>query len=251
MKPLSNIIILVFLSLSFTAKADPFAYNGKVLITAESENFIANHYHNWTSDTEDELYEMITTDQNPFNEKNNYGYIELLDKKTGKLIFKKPSTALTKIIISENEKHIVGISNIMVWNPYQLVVYDINGILIKKRNFSSEESKLTLAQYDEFSIEFPKECEDLTDFTYFKDGFVYIDFLRMNMPKKLGNAWDYLIDYTAPNHVTPNISETTTNYVYWFSEKNPEIKLNYNNENLISIKINDPENKQIQIDIHE
>ncbi len=251
MKPLSNIILLVFLATSLIAKADPFAYNGKVSITAESENFIAKHYHDWTSNTEEELYEMISTDQNPFNEKNNYGYIELLDKKTGKVIFKKPSTALTKIVISENEKHIIGISNIMVWNPYQLVVYDINGMLIKKRNFSSEESKLTLTQYDEFSIEFPKECEDLTDFTYFKDDFVYIDFLRMNMPKKLGKAWDYLIDYTAPNHLTPNIWETTTNYVYWFSEKNPEIKLNYNNENLISIKINDPKNKQVEIDISE
>ncbi|MEO9954461.1 hypothetical protein [Nonlabens sp.] len=248
---MSNIILLVFLASSLIAKADPFAYNGKVLITTESKNFIANHYHNWTSDTKVELYEMISTDQNPFDENNNYGYIELIEKKTGKVIFKKPSTALTKITISENEKHIVGISNIIVWNPYQLVVYDINGILVKKRNFSSEESKLTLTQYDEFSIEFPKECEDLTDFTYFKDGFVYIDFLRKNMPKKLGKAWGYLYDYIAPNHLTPNIWETTTNYVYWFSEENPEINLNYNNENLISIEINDPENKQIKIDIRE
>ena len=42
---------------------------------------------------------------------------ELLNKKSGKVIFKKPSTALTKIVISENEKHIIGILDIMVWNP--------------------------------------------------------------------------------------------------------------------------------------
>ncbi|WP_405207181.1 hypothetical protein [Aquimarina sp. LLG6339-5] len=242
---------MAFLVSSLIAKADPFAYSGKVLITTESKNFIANHYHNWTSDTEDELHEMIMTDQNPFNAKNNYGYIELLDKKTGELIFKKPSTALTKIIISENEKHIVGISNIMVWNPYQLVVYNTKGILVKKRNFSSEESKLTLSQYDEFSMAFPKECEDLVDFTYFDNEFVYIDFLRMNMPKKLGKAWGFLIDYVAPNHLTPNIWETTTNYVYWFSEKNPEISLKYNNKNLISININDPKNEKFKIVILE
>jgi len=251
MKPLSKIILLVFLATSLIAKADPFAYNGKVLISAESKNFIVNHYHNWTSDTEDELYEMIMTDQNPFTDKNNYGYIELLNKKTGKLIFKKPSTALTQIIISENEKHIVGISNIMVSNPYQLVIYDTKGILIKKRNFSSEESKLTLSEYDEFAMKFPKECEDLVDFTYFENGFVYIDFLRMNMPKKLGKAWDFLIDYIAPNHLTPNIWETTTNYVYWFFEENPEISLNYINKNLVSININDPKNKKFKIVVLE
>lgn len=251
MKTLSNILLLAFLTISMVVKADPTAYDGKVLITAESKNFIVNHYHNWSSDIEDELYKMITTDQNPFSDKNNYGYIELLDKKTGKLIFKKPSTALTQIIISENEKHIVGISNIMVWNPYQLVIYDISGILIKKRHFSSEEAKLTSSEYDKFSKEFPKQCEDLVEFTYFKNGFVYIDFLRMNMPKKLGKAWDFLIDFIAPNHLSPNIWETTTNYVFWFSEKQPEISLNYDNERLISMNINDPENKRIEIAIRE
>ena len=251
MKPVTNILLLTFLAISMAVKADPLAYNEKVLITTESKNFIVKHYHNWTDDTKDELYEMITTDQNPFTYKNNYGYIELLDKKTGKLIFKKPSTALTQIIISENEKHIIGISNIMIWNPYQLIIYDNNGALIKKRNFSSKESKLTSSEYDKFSTEFPKQCEDLVEFTYFDDGFVYIDFLRMNMPKKLGKAWDFLIDYTAPNHLTPNISETTTNDVYWFSEKNPEINMIYNNERLISININDPKNKRIEIDIRE
>jgi hypothetical protein len=99
MKPISNIILLVFLATSLIVKADPFAYSGKVSITVESKNFIAKHYHDWTSNTKEELYEMISTDQNPFNEKNNYGYIELFDKKTGKVIFKKPSTALTKIVI--------------------------------------------------------------------------------------------------------------------------------------------------------
>ena len=117
MKTLSNIILLVFLATSLIAKADPFSYRGKVSITAESENFIAKHYHDWTSNTKETLYEMISTDQNPFNEKNNYGYVELLNKKSGKVIFKKPSTALTKIVISENEKHIIGILDIMVWNP--------------------------------------------------------------------------------------------------------------------------------------
>jgi len=251
MKPVTNILLLAFLTISVVAKADSFAYNGKVLITEESENFIVKHYHNWTGETKDELYEMISTDQNPFTEKNNYGYIELLDKKTGKSIFKKPSTALTQIIISNNEKHIIGISNIMVWNPFQLVIYDTNGKLIKKRNFSSEESKLTSSEYDEFSTKFPKQCGDLVEYTYFKNGFVYIDFLRMNMPTKLGNAWDFLMDYRASNHLTPNISETTTNFVFWFSEKKPEIILDYNNERLISISINDPENKQFKIPIRE
>jgi len=251
MKPLSYILILGFLATSMVVKADPTSYSGKVLITSESENFIINHYHNWTSDTRDELHEMISTDQNPFTENNNYAYIELLDKTTCKILYRKPSTALTKISISENEKHIIGISNIMVWNPYQLIIYDINGELIKKRNFSREEAKLTSSEYDKFSIMFPNQCEELVEFSYFENRFVYIDFLRMGMPKKLGDAWSFLYEYISENHLTGNIWETTTNYVYWFNEENPEMKLNYKNDRLISISINDPENQRINIDIRE
>ena len=245
------ILLIGFYGISFIGKADPTSYSQEVLITAESEHYIVNHYHNWTTDTEKELWEMISTDQNPFTENNNYAYIELIDKNTCKVIFKKPSTALTQIKISQNEKHIVGISNIMVWNPYQLIIYDINGTLVKKRNFSSEEAKMNASQYDKFSIQFPKQCEELTEYTYSKNDFVYIDFLRMGMPKELGEAWDFLFQYLSPNHLTPNMWETTTNYIYWFDEENPEIRLNYINEKLTTMNINDPKKKRIEISIRE
>jgi len=251
MKLPQYILVIGFLTSFLVAKAEPTSYSGKILITAESENFIAKHYHNWTSDTEEELYEMISTDQNPFNEKNNYAYIELIDKRTGKTIFKKPSTALTQIEISKNEKHIVGISNIMVWNPYQLVIYDTNGKLIKKRNFSSEEAKLTLTEYDKFAVNYHTECEKLTEFTYYQNDNVYIDFLRTGMPTELGDAWDYLMDFIVPNHLTSNIWETTTNYVQWFHEEDPKMELNYENERLKSIAINDTQNKRFKINIIE
>ena len=251
MKLPQYILIIGFLAISFLAKADPTSYSGEVTITAESKKYIAIHYHNWTSDTEEELYDMISTDQNPFDDNNNYAYLELIDKRTGKTIFKKPSTALTQIVISENEKHIVGISNIMVWNPYQLVIYDINGELTKKRNFSSEEAKLTKNEYDEFASKYYNECEKLVEFTYHHNDHIYIDFLRMGMPTELGDAWDYLMDFIVPNHLTPNIWETTTNYVQWFHEEDPKMELNYDNDWLKSIKINDTKKERFEINISE
>jgi hypothetical protein len=196
---------------------------------------------------------MISTDQNPFTPDNNYAFIECIDKATGNVLFKKPCTALTKIEISEDENYIVGISNIMLWNPYQLVVFSIQGELIKKRHISFLEAKLDSTQTIDFKKKYPKMYSLLKadNRIYKTDNFYYIDFLSMNMPKKLGKAWHYLFNYSSSNHLSANFSETVTNWVYWYFESNPDIKINYQDEKLYSISLLDPKQERIEIKIIE
>ena len=124
--------LLFFLAITNIVLADGVGYADSLRLKVESKHFIVIHFHDWTNSTRNARYKMISTDQNPFTATNNYAYILCIDKRTGKTIFKKPCSALTKIVISPDEKYILGISKIMLWNPYQLVIFSITGDLIKK-----------------------------------------------------------------------------------------------------------------------
>lgn len=250
----NNLLLLtIILFFTNTVFADPFGYSGTLKLKIESKNYIVIHHHDWTSKTEKERHRMMTLDQNPFNKRNNYAFVECIDKKTGKTIFKKPSNALTSIYISADEKYIIGISKIKLDNPYQLVIFSTRGELIKKRHIASEEAKLNQKEFNLFKKNFQKEHDYLTSLKriYNLDGYFYVDFLSMGMPGKLGDAWSFLYKYVSHNHLSKNFSESVTNWVYWYNEKNSKIKFVYVSKQLIAIEIQDPKNKYIRIKIEE
>jgi hypothetical protein len=79
---------------------------------------------------------MISTTKDPFTADNNYSYLLLRDKATNKELFRRPVPAFNYIWISPNSRYVVGISNIMVWNPYQLVVLSNTGNRLLERNLT-------------------------------------------------------------------------------------------------------------------
>jgi hypothetical protein len=248
-----NLFFILLTAMTNHAFADSIGYGDTVRLKVVSQHFIIYHYHNWSQATTESRYKMISTNQDPFTDANDYAYIECFDKKTGKRIFKKPSSALTKIEISKDEKYIIGISNIMVWNPYQLIIYSTNGELIKKRHIASEEAKLTKEQFAKFKNEFPEQFIYLnkTGKIFKNDSAYIIDFVSMNMPTELGKAWDELYKYITPNHLSSNFSESVTNWVWWFYEKTPCIVFNYQENMLVSISLLDPKQKRITIKLIE
>jgi hypothetical protein len=60
---------------------------------------------------------MISTTKNPFTADNDYSCLRLRDKATGAELFRRPVPALTHIWISPDSKYVVGISDVMLWNP--------------------------------------------------------------------------------------------------------------------------------------
>jgi hypothetical protein len=246
------LMLIAILLMSEKLLADSIGYHDSLRIKTESKHFIVIHFHDWTKQTKNARYKMITNDQNPFGGENNYAYIQCIDKATGKLIFKKPCPAMTDIKISDDEKYIIGISKIMLDNPYQLVVFSANGALVKKRHITSHEAKLSSKELMIFKKEFPNQYNLLSSrgMIYFENNY-YVDYISMNMPIVLGKAWDYLGNYFVNNHLSNNFSETVTNYVYWFYEKNPDIKFNYNNGSLFTISLLDSKQQRIEIKIKE
>ncbi len=222
-------------------------------IVAESKNFIVIHIHDWTDATRDARYKMITTHQNPFTTQNTYAFFECIDKKTGNVLFKRHCPALTKIEISKDEKFIIGLSDIKLWNPYQFVLYSIKGELLKKRHITPQEAKLTQKQLDDFKNKFPAQYAYL-----YRKGCIfrasqswYIDYMSTNMPDKQDKAWNHLYNYTTTNHLSTNFSGSVTNWIHWYDDKDPSFIFNYRGSELYSISLVDPKQKRFELKIKE
>jgi hypothetical protein len=253
MKILHKILMIILIGFSSQVKADFASYSDSLRLRVESDNYVIIHFHDWTINSKDKRYEMISTHQDPFTDNNDYSYIECIDKRTDSVIFRKPCPALTKIKISEDEGYIIGISKIKLWNPIHLVVFDTKGVLIKKRHISPQEAKLSISDYATFKLRFPSEYAylDSINRVYNVGDSVFIDFLSMGMPKRLGDAWSYLYDFSAKNHLSDNFNESVTNWIFWFNDKNQDIRFENKDNQFYSISLLDYKGQRIEIPIDE
>jgi len=119
---------------STPAHADAIGYHGIINLSAETGTVRAEHHHDWSSRTHDARWKMISTTEDPFTPDNDYSYLRLRDKATSAELFRRPVPALTHIWISPDSEYVVGISNVMLWNPYQLVVFSKSGDRLLERN---------------------------------------------------------------------------------------------------------------------
>jgi hypothetical protein len=115
------------------AFADRVGYSEVFDCKAETPLFSATHHHDWSSKTHDARWQMISTDENPFTEANTYANLRVVERATGKLVFQVPTPALRYLWVSPDNKFVVGISNIKLWNPIQVVVFNIAGKCLLKQ----------------------------------------------------------------------------------------------------------------------
>lgn len=129
-----GIMLGLAIAASGAAHADRVGYNGVVDLSAENDSLGAEHHHDWSSATHAARWKMISTTKNPFTADNNYSSLRLYDKTTGIELFQHPVPALTHIWLSPDSGYVVGISNVMLWNPYQLVVFNRSGDRLLEQN---------------------------------------------------------------------------------------------------------------------
>jgi hypothetical protein len=122
------------IAVSSSAQADRSGYDKVVNLVAETGTVRAEHHHDWSHASHNALWKMISTTKDPFTADNDYSYLRLVDKSSGVELFRRPVPALTHIWISPDSEYVVGISNVMSWNPYQLVVFDKSGGRLLERN---------------------------------------------------------------------------------------------------------------------
>jgi hypothetical protein len=245
--------LLFFLCAGF-GFSDVTAYSDIREIRIESENYYIIHYHNWSEETRHERYIMVTSQNQDIFHNNNYAYIEIISKKINEKIIRVPSPALTHLYISEDEQYIIGISNIMIDNPYQLVILNIDGEILKKRHIAQIEARMNENDFNSFRRNFSNAFQylQLNERIYNINSYYYIDFVGLNLSAFFGNEiLNFLLKYRTVNHLSENIWSSVTNWIFWFNENNPNVSFNYRDNKLFSINIFDQENVLMEIFIDE
>jgi hypothetical protein len=118
---------------SSAAHADRVGYNGVVDLSAETETLRAEHHHDWSL-VPCAPRKTISTTEHPCATDNDVSSLRLYDKTTGVELFRRPVPALTHVWISPDSEYVVGLSKVMLRNPYQLVVFNRTGDRLLERN---------------------------------------------------------------------------------------------------------------------
>ena len=120
-------LLLLLLLTAPCARADYVGYNKLVTLHAETGEVRAEHRHDWSDATRAARFKMVTASNNPFTRANDYAHLRLHDKNSGRELFRRPVPAFSHLWISADSQYVVGISNIMLWNPYHIVVFNRSG----------------------------------------------------------------------------------------------------------------------------
>lgn len=123
-------------------------------IIVESVNYKAVSIFDWSRKTKNERFEMIYKDMNPFDESNGYSRLLIISKINGDTV-NMPCIPLTAIKIFEEKELIVGLSNINELNPYNIVIINLKGEVVFKREIVSIFVKLDKNEFYQFKEQYP------------------------------------------------------------------------------------------------
>ena len=208
------------------ANADHFSYSDEREIRSSAGAITCTHWHDWSRKTEGARSRMMNGDQDPFSRENNYGCIECVNAKDGKTLFKVPSPALTELWISPDRRYLVGLSKIMVSNPYQLVVFQMDGTLVFRKHIAAFEACFDRAGFADFYSEHPAVRPLLHERTTIRADKIFVDYQFMNAPARFGrDNWLTMDAKRCRSHLSENIAETVTNFVKWYREPDSAVAL--------------------------
>ncbi|MEO7548161.1 MAG: hypothetical protein ABIT82_07040 [Ramlibacter sp.] len=127
----------MFPSVILSARADAVGYAAVYDCKAETDLIIAHHHHDWSAATRAARWKMISTDKDPFSPQNSYSFLRVTDRRTKVQKFQVPVPALAYLWISADSRFVVGVSDIKLWNPVQLVVFNSEGVLLLAKRVDS------------------------------------------------------------------------------------------------------------------
>ncbi len=243
------VLLLTLMASMQSARADVVAYQGIVDLRAQGHDFTVLHHHDWSQSTQANRAAMMKTHQDPFRDENNYGYIAwyTLDRQ---LIRRVPSPALTWLGVSSDSRYVIGLSKVMLDNPYQLVVYSRAGELLIKRHIAPELACLTPARYQELLRSHARQFEVLRERVWTSGGVVYVDYLTMGMPERIGKLWRVLYPHTCRSPWSPNFSQSVTNWVFWYHEADPTPEVVEVEGKPFALQFKDPKGRLAAVPFH-
>ncbi|MBP6625244.1 MAG: hypothetical protein KA198_08730 [Chitinophagaceae bacterium] len=248
-------ILLIFVAtcLPFMALADVAIYSGINIAQCESEKYSVFHYHDFSDRRVDELFNDMRYGEDAIfkSNLNKFSFIEVKDKPSGKIIFKKPCPAFRQVFISPNQQYILGISNIKLHNYYQLVVYDLTGKIIYKKSLSKIRVKLTEEELKEFARKYPTRLEKFISLgdVEFHQHYWYFPYKYSNEEED-STYKDFLVNhFDYGSHVFPKKVNGIVAFVNWYDENNPNVQFIEKEGKLTNIILNDNEHIERNISL--
>ena len=129
------VVLVVVLIGQVNLLADAIPYMEERGIWYETGETLVIHSHNWWGV---QSFARPNRDDPKayFTKKNDRSFIEVFDKKTSRRLWRMPCPAFTSVWISPDENYVFGISTIKRSNPYQFVVFDRAGNLVRYDNLA-------------------------------------------------------------------------------------------------------------------
>ncbi len=224
--------LVLALGMTASTKGDMVGYGGLHECSTSSEGLVFRHEHDWEWPALDKFISNHGDDPKAiFSDDNTFSYVELIDR-DGKRLFRRPSPALTHLWVSPGAEYLVGISNVKLRKPYQLVIWRSDGSLVHARHVSSTVAKMTRDARIEFIRRFPSAEVVMLDDYFVHENKLYLAYWHhgLDLPK---DAWNYLEDLSVGNPISKDIRSSVTNWIWWFDGRDPAISLKKNGDDLL------------------
>lgn len=211
----------------FSAHADHNGYTKTITLTAQGGGWSCVHRHDWSDTSLAARRRMIRSSQDPMGRENDFSYLECKSDADSRLMFRTPVPALTHLWISGDNHFIVGLSNVKLDNPIQMIVLAPSGAVVFRAGLAAEEACLSADEYRDATKRYPLQA--LAAHRIYSIGDrVFLDFRFPDSPRVLGDPlWRYLASRRCRSHWSTRIEESTTNWVDWFDATEPLPSLAY------------------------
>jgi hypothetical protein len=226
-------------------RADAVGYSRVVDLEARGDTFIVRHHHDWSGKTRDARDRMMATGRDPFTADNTYASLTWHGR-SGDVVRKVPSPALNWLGVTADSRYVIGLSAIKLDNPYQLVVYDRDGGLLLKRHIGATVSCLTPQQFGLLRGRLAQAGALLEDRIWRGDGRVYVDYDSLS-PREHAGLWNALHPHDCQSPFSAAISESVTNSVHWYDEKDPAPAVLEEGGVPTGVRLRDPEGRPFRV----
>ena len=227
------------------ARADAVGYSRVIDLEAKGDTFAVRHHHDWSGKTREARDRMMATGRDPFTADNTYASLTWLGR-SGAVVRTLPSPALNWLGVTADSRYVVGLSAIKLDNPYQLVVYDRDGNLLLKRHIGATVACLTPARFRQLSGRLAAAADLLEDRVWQADGRVYVDYDSLS-PREHSGLWSALRPHDCPSPFSAAISESVTNSVHWYDEKDPAPAVLEEGGVPTGVRLRDPEGRTFTV----
>lgn len=240
------LILCLLLVNSVAAFADRVSYGGIHEVTATNGTLTARHVHNWSSPKIGPMFLALAQHEQFLTSANDFSFVELRNR-SGAVLFHVPAPAMTTLWISPDSQYVVGLSNIKLDNPYQLVVWRKDGTVLHREHISVKVAKLAAADDREFERLFPQARCSLLPMYFKYGGSTYLDFYLLGATDPVGQAaYSFLTRFAVRHPYSNDFGESISNWVKWFDSQDPQIEL-VGKEPTLSLSLRSPSGRKMQI----